>query len=88
MVKCLSNHVATILAFCTITWLKKLLQVLALAGVAQWTERRPANWKVTGLTPSQDTYLSCGPGSQLGTWERQPHSDVCLPLFLPPFPSL
>ena len=31
---------------------------------------------VAGLVPGQ------------GMWERQPHIDVSLPLFLPPFPSL
>ena len=36
----------------------------ALAGVAQWIEQRPANQRVTGLIPSQGTYLGCGPGPQ------------------------
>ena len=38
--------------------------------------------------PSQGTCLGCGPGPQLGARESQPHIDVSLPLFLPPFPSL
>ena len=59
-----------------------------LAGVAQWIEHRPANQRVTGLIPSWDTGLGCGPGSRCGAWERQPHIDVSLPLFLLPFPSL
>ena len=61
---------------------------LALAGVAQWIELQPANQRVTGLIPSQSTSLSCGPGPQDGVCERQPHIDVSLPLFLPPFPSV
>ena len=60
---------------------------LALAGVAQWTECWPANQTVTGLIPSQVTCLGFGPSPQLGAHERQP-TDVSLPLFLPPFPSL
>ena len=58
------------------------------AGVAQWIERRPANQGVAGLIPSQGTCLGCGPGPQWGPYERQPHMDVSLPFFLPPFPSL
>ena len=59
--------------------------VLALAGVAQWIEQWPENQKVIRLTPNQGTCLGCGPGPQLGAHERQPHIDVSLPLFLPPF---
>ena len=44
-----------------------------LAGVAQQIERWPANQGVTGSIPSQDVL------------EGQPHIDVSLPLFLPPF---
>ena len=61
---------------------------LALAGVAQWIERQPVNQRVTGSIPSQGTCLGCRPGPQWGARERQPHIDVSLPLFLPPFPSL
>ena len=46
------------------------------------------NQRVTGLIPSQDTCLGCGPGPQLEARERQPHIDVSLSVFLPPFPSL
>ena len=60
----------------------------ALAGVAQWIECQPANQIVTGSIPSQDTFLGCGPGPQWRVRERQPHSDISLPFFLPPFPSL
>ena len=61
---------------------------IALAGVAQGTECWPANLKVAGLIPGQGPCLGCGPGPQLGACERQPHIDVSLPFFLPPFPSL
>ena len=60
----------------------------ALAGVAQWIERRPANQRVTGLIPSQGTCLGCRPVPQLRTCKGQPHIDVSLPLFLFPFPLL
>ena len=60
----------------------------ALAGVAQGVDRQPTNQRVTGLIPSQGTYLGCRPGPQWGTHERQPHIDTSLPFFLPPFPSL
>ena len=57
----------------------------ALAGVAQWIERGPANRKVALLIPS---------GLMPGLWARSPvggvqeATNVALPLFLPPFPSL
>ena len=60
----------------------------ALAGVAQWTECWPVNQRVTDLIPSQGTCLGCGPGPQYEVHEGQPHTDVSLPLFLLPFPSL
>ena len=62
--------------------------IRVLAGVAQWIEHGPANQKVTGSTASQGTGLGCGPGPRLGVHERQPHTDVSLPVFLPVFPSL
>ena len=37
---------------------------LALAGVAQWIERQPANQRVPSSIPSQGTYLGCRPGPQ------------------------
>ena len=43
--------------------------VLALAGVAQWTECWPVNPKVTGLIPGQGTCLGCRLGPHLGAWE-------------------
>ena len=63
----------------------------ALAGVAQWIECRPANQRVAGSIPSQDTCLGCGPGPQLGACKKQP-IDVSLahwcssPSFSPSFP--
>ena len=40
------------------------LVAVALAGVAQWVGRCPANQKVASSIPSQDTCLGCGPGPQ------------------------
>ena len=37
---------------------------IALAGVAQWSEHRPANQRVSSWIPSQGTCLGCGPGLQ------------------------
>ena len=62
--------------------------VWSLAGVVQWTERGPANQSVTGSIPSQGTCLGCRPDAQKVVCERQPHTDVSLPLFLPPSSSL
>ena len=59
-----------------------------LAGVAQWIEHWPANQRVTSWIPSQGTCLGCGLGPQWGVLEKQPHIDISLPLFLPPFSSL
>ena len=44
---------------------------VALAGVAQGTECRPANQRVTGSIPIHSTCLGCGPGPQLGACTRQ-----------------
>ena len=65
-----------------------LLKILntALAGVAQWSEHRPVNQRVTGSTPSQGTCLGCETGPQLEAHERQPHIDISPPLFLHPCP--
>ena len=38
--------------------------VLALAGVAQWTECWPVKQRVASLIPSQGTCLGCGLGPQ------------------------
>ena len=66
----------------------KQTKTKTLAGVAQWIEHRPAKQKVAGLIPSQGTCLGCRPGPQYRAHERQPHIDVSLLLFLPPFPSV
>ena len=59
----------------------------ALAGVAQWIEHRPANWKAASWIPSQGTHLGCGPGPQLGVCERQP-IDISLSLSLAPLSKI
>ena len=51
-----------------------------MAGVAQGIECWSANQRVDSLIPGQGTCLGCGPGPQWGTRERQPHTDVSLPL--------
>ena len=61
----------------------KNLMWKALAGVAQWIECEPVTQRVASSIPSQGTCLGGGPGSQYGVNERQPHTDVSLPLFLP-----
>ena len=61
---------------------------ITLAGVAQWIEHQTGKQSVAGLIPSQGTCLGCGPGPQWGLHKRQPHTDVSLPLLLPPFPSV
>ena len=62
--------------------------ILALAGVAQWIECKPAKQKVAGLIPSQGHMSGLWARSPAGTCEMEPHIDVSLPLFLPPFSSL
>ena len=54
-----------------------------------WLSGLGASLQSKGLpvVSSQGTRLGCRPGPQLGVHERQPHTDVSLPLFLPPFPS-
>ena len=63
------------------------VKIAALAGVAQWIEHWPADQKVASSITSQGACLGCGPGSQWGVHERQPHIDGSLSL-LPPFPSV
>ena len=65
---------------CTLNLLKQI--IIALADVALWTECQSVNQRVTGLIPSQGTYLGCQPGPHWGARERKPHIDVSLPLFL------
>ena len=61
-----------------------------LAGVAEWIERLPVNWKVTGLIPGQGTCPGCRPGPQMGVCKRQPiHVSLTHPCFSPSLsPSL
>ena len=40
------------------------IKLQSLAGVVQWFECRPANQRLAGSIPSQDTCLGCGPGPQ------------------------
>ena len=64
---------------------------VALAGMAQWTECRPANQRVAGSISSQGTCLRCRPGRGLGGAGRGAtgnHTLMFLSLFLPPFLSL
>ena len=42
----------------------KNIQIMALAGVAQWIECWPVNQMVTGSIPSQGSCLGCGPDPQ------------------------
>ena len=61
-------------SFMAILWaaqdLFKKFLTNALAGVAQWSECWPADRKVSGSIPSQDTHRGCVPGPQLGLCER------------------
>ena len=41
---------------------RKISMTIALVGVAQWIECRPANQRVAGSIPSQGTCLGCEPG--------------------------
>ena len=75
-------------------WIKKLWHIytmeyysaikkkIALAGVAQWIECRPAKQRVAGSIPSQGTCLGCRSSPQWGSRERQLHIDLSLPLSL------
>ena len=61
------------------------IQRFALAGVAQWIERRPANGKIASSIPCQGICLSCGPSPQLGVCKRQLIEYISCTLM---FPSL
>ena len=61
--------------------------ICPMADVALWTGFLSVNQRITGSVPNWGTCLVCGPSPQLAH-EKQPHIDVSLPLFLPPFPSL
>ena len=51
--------------------------------MALWIECQPVDLRVTGSIPSQGTCLGCRLGPHLGACERQPHTNVSLPLSLP-----
>ena len=65
------------------TWAFSKMVSIALADIAQWIEYGLVNQRVASSIPSQGTCLGCGPGPQLGMHERQPHTDVSLPLSFP-----
>ena len=54
----------------------------ALAGVAQWVVRHPANQKVTGLNPSQGTCLGCSQFQIVGVREAADPCISCTTMFL------
>ena len=61
---------------------------MALAHVAQVTERQPVNQNVTSLIPSQGTCLGWGPGSPVGGM-REATTHRCFSPLSPSFsPSL
>ena len=51
-----------------------IINISALADVAQWTECQPVNQRVADSIPSQGTCLGCRPGPQWGACKRQPLS--------------
>ena len=61
------------------------IKLPALAGVAQWIERRPVNQRVGRSIPSRGTFLGCRPGPWLGAREKQPHIGVFSPSLSLPF---
>ena len=52
-------------------WAHAKENTVALAGVVQWIECRPANRKVTSSVPSKGTCLGCRPGRLLVVCKRQ-----------------
>ena len=67
---------------------KKLLnqyqkQTIALAGVAQWIERRLQTKGLPVRFPVRAHAWVAAPGPQWGPHERQPHIDVSLSFSLP-----
>ena len=81
MIYCLKKRAEHNIAYTK--WVQ-LFKSPALAGVAQWIERRPANQSVAGLIPSQGTWLGCGARSPAGgVWEATTH--WCFSPSLSPF---
>ena len=87
--KCLTDDWMSNMWYCyTMVCYLAIKRNEALAGVAQWIESQTVNQRITSSIPSQGTCLDCGPDPWMEAHERQPHIDVSLLLFLPPFPSL
>ena len=69
--------------------LYKASKIEALAaGVAQWVEHGPGKQRVAGSIPVRAHAWVADQVPSWGPHDRQPHIDVSLPLFIPPFPSL
>ena len=70
--------------------MKVILKVwyVALAGVAQWIEHRLRTKGSLVWFPARARAWVSGQVPSGGACERQPHIDVSLSLFLPPFSSL
>ena len=60
----------------------------ALAGVAQWIEHQTTKQRVTVRFPVRARARVAGQVPWCGKRDRQPHTDVSLPLLLPLFPSV
>ena len=57
-----------------IVWYWHKNRHVALAHVAQWIERWPANQRVAGSIPNQGICLGCRPGPQYGVHMRGNHT--------------
>ena len=66
-----------------------MIRIIALAGVAQWTEGWPVRTKGSLVRfPVRVHAWAAGKVPPVGASERQPHIDVSLLFFLPPFPAI
>ena len=72
---------------CINTFISMKMRYGALAGVAQWIERQPANQKVTGSIPSQGTCLGCRPGPPVGGMQEAIDRCVSCTLMILSLPS-
>ena len=75
--------------FAQIEWARLVRKGLSLtlAGVAQWIEWWPETKGSLVRFPLRAHAWVAGQVRSMRAHERQPHIDVSLPLFLPPFPS-